>query len=89
MSKRPSVTLADSFTLRLVANPFSAMRTVTVPEVAFSRAAAMLAALRYWPKADISSCTAHVRFRRYIGHDDCTAKCPLMTQSGHALSTDF
>jgi hypothetical protein len=37
--------LADLFTLRLAANPFSAMRTVTVPEVAFNRAAAVLAAV--------------------------------------------
>src|SRR5262249_48837060 len=26
---------------------------------------------RYWPLADIPSCTAHVRFRRESGHCDC------------------
>src|SRR4029450_3637838 len=25
--------------------------------------------VRYWPKADIASCTAHVRFWRESGHD--------------------
>src|SRR5262249_53273959 len=30
----------------------------------------------FWPIADVPSCTAHV-------HDDCGAKCPLLTQSGH------
>jgi putative tryptophan/tyrosine transport system substrate-binding protein len=39
--------------------------------------------VRFWHKADISSCTAHVRFRGQSGHDYCIAKCPLMTQSGH------
>jgi hypothetical protein len=55
--------LADLFTLRLAANPFSAMRTVTVPEVAFNRAAAMLAAVGYWPLADNSIAAQSVRFR--------------------------
>jgi hypothetical protein len=62
MSTRPI--LADLFTLRLVANPFSAMRTVTVPEVAFNRAAAMLAAVRYWPIADIEASNEEINSAR-------------------------
>jgi len=27
-----------------------------------------MAHVRYWPKADIPSCTAHVRFREQCGH---------------------
>ena len=44
--------------------------------------------VRYWHKADIASCIAHVRFRGRSGHGDCTAKCTLMTQSGHANGLD-
>jgi hypothetical protein len=39
--------------------------------------------VRYWPKADIPSCTAHVRFRGQGGHRLMRCICPLMTQSGH------
>jgi hypothetical protein len=50
--------------------------------------------VRFWPKADIGYCTAHVRFRgagirfrgRYwgqSGHALLHCICPLMTQSGH------
>ena len=42
--------------------------------------------VRYWPLADMPRCTANVRFRGSSGHDDCSAKCPLMTQSGHGAS---
>jgi hypothetical protein len=42
--------------------------------------------VRFWPKADIPSCTAHVRFRRQSGHDFLRCECPLMTQSGHELA---
>jgi len=38
--------------------------------------------VRFWPKADIPSCTAHVRFRGSSGHADCSAKRRPMTQSG-------
>ena len=41
--------------------------------------------VRFWPKADIPSCTAHVRFRRQSGHDVLQRKCPLLTQSGHEV----
>ena len=71
MSTRPGTTLADLFRLRLVANPFSAMRTVTVPEVAFSRAAVMLAAVGYWPLAD--SQTPH-RMSAFGGTADIEVK---------------
>jgi hypothetical protein len=37
--------------------------------------------VRYWPKADIVPCTAHVRFRGKSGHDILRCECPLMTQS--------
>ena len=39
--------------------------------------------VRYWHIADMRQCAANVRFRGYSGHHVCTAKCPLMTQSGH------
>ena len=39
--------------------------------------------VRSWPKADIRSCTAHVRFWGQSGHDFLQCECPLMTQSGH------
>jgi hypothetical protein len=48
---------------------------------------------RYWPKADTSLCTAHVRFRgRYwgqSGHDLLRRICPLLTQSGPQADTHF
>src|SRR5262249_34724374 len=37
--------------------------------------------VRYWPKADIPSCTAHVRFRGEKRTYHCTAKCPLITRT--------
>jgi hypothetical protein len=43
--------------------------------------------VRFWPKADIASCTAHVRFWEQSRHGDCAAKCLLMTQSGHSVTT--
>jgi hypothetical protein len=36
---------------------------------------------RYWPKADIPNCTAHVRFRGQSGHRLLRCKCPLMTEA--------
>ena len=42
--------------------------------------------VRLWHKADIPSCTAHVRFRSLLGVKRTSAvavQCPLMTQSGH------
>ena len=40
--------------------------------------------LCFWHLADISSCTANVRFRGSSGDMTfCIAKCPLMIQSGH------
>ena len=39
--------------------------------------------VRYWPKADTTSCTAHVRFRGQSGHRPELSQCPLMTESGH------
>src|SRR6185503_1101709 len=42
--------------------------------------------VRYWPKADMTVCTAHVRFRGQSRHDFRIAVCPLMTQ-GHFLLT--
>jgi ABC-type uncharacterized transport system substrate-binding protein len=41
----------------------------------------MSANVRYWPKAGIPEPLINVR-----GHGDCTAKCPLMTQSGHSVA---
>jgi hypothetical protein len=43
----------------------------------------LLCPVRYWPIADIASCTAHVRFRGESGHDLLRRECPLLTQSGH------
>ena len=43
--------------------------------------------VRFWPIADIPSCTVNVRFWGQSGHDACIAKCLLMTQSGHWLCT--
>jgi hypothetical protein len=31
--------------------------------------------VRYWPKADIGYCTAHVRFRGESGHAGCRKRC--------------
>jgi hypothetical protein len=45
--------------------------------------------VRFWPKADIRSCTAHVRFRGQSGHGFLRCECPLMTQSGHPLKAWF
>ena len=39
--------------------------------------------VRYWHKADMSCCTAHVCFRGQSGHAFLHCKCLLMTQSGH------
>src|SRR6516164_9653896 len=41
-----------------------------------------------WPKADIPSCNAHVRFRGQSGHDLLRRICLLLTQSGHAVFRD-
>jgi CheY-like chemotaxis protein len=38
--------------------------------------------VRYWHKADIARCTAHVRFRGQSGHDLLRCTCLLLTQSG-------
>jgi hypothetical protein len=40
--------------------------------------------VRFWPKADIPSCTAHVRFQGQSGHGLMHCKCLLLTQSGHS-----
>ena len=40
--------------------------------------------VRSWHKADIPSCTAHVRFRGQSGHGFLRRKCLLLTQSGHS-----
>ena len=42
-----------------------------------------LADVRYWHKADMPSCTAHVRYWGQSGHALLHCTCPLMTQSGH------
>ena len=42
--------------------------------------------VRYWHKADIAYCTAHVRFRVQSGHDVLHCKCLLLTQSGHSVA---
>ena len=39
--------------------------------------------VRYWHKADIPSCAAHVCFRGQSGHGFLRRKCLLLTQSGH------
>jgi hypothetical protein len=39
--------------------------------------------VRFWPKADILSCTAHVRFRGKSGQGLLRCACRLLTQSGH------
>ena len=39
--------------------------------------------VRYWHKADITKCTAHVCFWGKSGHAVLHCKCPLLTQSGH------
>ena len=39
--------------------------------------------VRYWPIADVRSCTAHVRFWNKSGHVVLRCKCLLLTQSGH------
>jgi hypothetical protein len=41
--------------------------------------------VRYWPLADIPSCTARVRFRGQSGHDFLRRECLLLTQTGHQL----
>jgi len=40
--------------------------------------------VNYWPKADISYCSAHVCFRGQSGHDLVRCICLLLTQSGHS-----
>ena len=40
--------------------------------------------VRYWHKADMPSCTAHVRCWGQSGHDVLHCKCLLLTQSGHS-----
>ena len=42
--------------------------------------------VRLWHKADILSCTAHVRFRGQSGHGRSQCKWPLMSQSGGAAA---
>ena len=44
---------------------------------------------RCWHKADISFCTANVRFRGSSGHHSDEPKCPLMTQSGRHTNMHF
>jgi HlyD family secretion protein len=39
--------------------------------------------VRYWPKADMAECTAHVRFRGQSRHDFLRRECLLLTQRGH------
>jgi hypothetical protein len=36
-------------------------------------------------KADMTFCTAYVRFQGQSGHDVLHCICPLLTQSGHAV----
>ena len=47
--------------------------------------------VRYWPKADIASCTAHVRFWGQSGHDFCgmSALPPLADMCGAARDVRF
>jgi len=42
--------------------------------------------VRYWPKADMPSCAAHVRFRRQSRHDFLRRECLLLTQSGQGAT---
>src|SRR5262245_60013591 len=42
----------------------------------------------FGPKARISSCIAHVRFRGSSGHDVLQRTCLLLTQSGHTDHAD-
>ena len=42
--------------------------------------------VRFWHKADMPSCAAHVRFWSKSGHDVSHCKCLLLTQSGHRLT---
>ena len=42
-----------------------------------------LADVRYWHKADIGLCAAHVRFWGKSEHALSHRKCLLLTQSGH------
>ena len=39
--------------------------------------------VRFWHLADMTFCTAHVRFRSKSGHDFLRCERPLLTQSGH------
>ena len=39
--------------------------------------------VRYWHKADMPSCTAHVRYWGQSGHNVLHRTCLLLTQSGH------
>ena len=41
--------------------------------------------VRYWHKADMPSCTAHVRFRSKSEHAILRCTCSLLTQSRHQL----
>jgi hypothetical protein len=42
--------------------------------------------VRYWPKADISSCNARVRFRGWSGHESLHCICLLLTQADIILT---
>jgi hypothetical protein len=42
--------------------------------------------VRFWHKADIPLCTAHVRYWGQSGHAVLQCKCPLLTQIGHWLA---
>ena len=53
------------------------------PAFALKTCSVSLPDVRYWHKADIGLCTAHVRFWGLSGHDQLHRTCPLMTQSGH------
>jgi len=44
--------------------------------------------VRFWPKADMSLCAAHVRFWGQSGHGDCIAKSLLITQGGDNSARD-
>jgi hypothetical protein len=40
--------------------------------------------MKFGHQVDIHFAPPNVHFRGQSGHDDCSVKCPLMTQSGHA-----